>query len=266
VSPTRDQVPHSKPFMPPIEMRSPSPMNVANILMREVDSTSGDGSNQATPVQRRGDLPGSPSRSARRVASGHRNRSSLTELGLGITSAGVTGEKKDKERDAVPSSFKWRDGELTEDGVVDREHMVQHNLGTMRTAKQPSYRRLASSSATTIKQHQNQEPTITDSALAPTKQLSNAPLAPSQPPAVNPPSANGRFMVGKGPSPEDVSEASVGSLVTGRSEFSSGGSKGGYGELKIPARITQQQHALKRDLGAVREFASCVGGASNVHH
>lgn len=267
VSPTRDQVPHSKPFMPAIELRSPSPMNVANILRREVDPSSGDGSNQATPVQRQGDLPGSPSRSARKAASGHRNRSSLTESGLGITPAVATGEKKDKERDAVPSSFKWKDGELTEDGVVDQENMVQTTLGTMRTAKQASYRRLASSSATTIKQHQNQDHTVTDNAPTPTKQLSNIPFAPSQPPAVNPPSANRGFVVGKGPSPEGVPESSVGSLITGRSGFSSGaGSKGGHGELRIPARITQQQHALKRDLNAVREFASCVGGASKFHH
>lgn len=260
VSPTRDQFLHSKPFVPPIELRSPSPVNVTNILRRDVDLTNGDRSNQATPVQRRGDLPGSPSRSARKAASGHRNRSSLTELGLGITPAGVTGEKKDK--DAIPSSFRWKDGELTEDGVVDREHMVQNNLGTMRTAKQASYRRLASSSATTIKQHQNQELTVADIALAPTKQLSDIPLAPSQPPVVDSPSVNRGFVVGKGPSPEEVSESSVGSLVAGRSEISSGaGSKGGHGELKIPARITQQQHALKRDLNAVREFASCVGGA-----
>ncbi len=271
VSPTRDQFLHSKPFVPSIELRSPSPINLTNILRRDVDPTSGDGSNQATPVQRRGDLPGSPSRSARKAASGHRNRSSLTELGLGITPAGVTGEKKDKDKDkdkdkvAIPSSFKWKDGELTEDGVVDREHMVQNNLGTMRTANQASYRRLASSSATTIKQHQNQELTVADIALTSTKQLSDIPLAPSQLPAVDPPSANRGFVVGKSPRPEDVSESSVGSLVVSRSEISSGaGSKGGHGELKIPARITQQQYALKRDLNAVREFASCVGGASNI--
>ena len=264
VSPTRDQVPHSKPVVSPIKLRSPSPIKITNILRRDVDLANGDGSNQATPVQRRGDLPGSPSRTAKRVASGHRNRSSLTELGLGITPAGVTGEKKDKGKDATPSSFKWKDGELTEDGVVDREHVVQNSLA-MRTAKQASYRRLASSSTTTIKQHQNQELTVADIALATTKQLNDIPLAPSQPPAVDPLSANRGFVVGKSPSPEEVSESSVGSLVTGRSEISSAaGSKGGHGELKIPARITQQQHALKRDLNAVREFASCVGGTSNI--
>ena len=177
----------------------------------------------------------------------------------------MTGEKKDKGKDATPSSFKWKDGELTEDGVVDREHVVQNSLGTMRTAKQASYRRLASSSTTTIKQHQNQELTVADIALATTKQLNDIPLAPSQPPAVDPLSANRGFAVGKSPSPEEVSESSIGSLVTGRSEISSGaGSKGGHGELKIPTRITQQQHALKRDLNAVREFASCVGGTSNI--
>lgn len=271
-SPTRDQDPHSKPFMPPIELRTPSPMNVANIRRREVGSTSGDGSNQATPIQRRGNLPGSPPRSARKVASGeHRNRGSLTELGLDTSQASVTGERKDKEKDIVPSSFKWKDGELTEDGVVDRENTVQNSPGTMRTARQMSYRRLASSShrrlasssTSTIKQHQNQELPV---ELVPTKQQNDVPLASSQPHAIGPPSANSAL---KSSSPEGASGSSVSSVSSpkrGRSEATSGvGLKGGYGELKIPARITQQQNALKRDLNAVREFASCVGGASNIH-
>jgi len=261
---THDQGLHSKPFMPPIELRTPSPMNVANILRREVALTSGDGSNQSTPVQRRGDLPGSPSWNSRNAASGgHRNRGSLTELGLGITPVSVTGEKKDK--DVIPSSFKWKDGELTEDGVVDRENMLQNSPGTMRTARQASYRRLASSSATTIKQHQHQEFPVAE--IAPTKQLGDIQLSPSRPPVVGPPSAKRGSVVGKSPNPEGVPESSVGSPMAGRREVSSGvGSRGGYGELKIPARITQQQHALKRDLNAVREFASCVGGGSNFRY
>jgi hypothetical protein len=270
VSPTHDQGLHPKLFMPPIELRPPSPMNVAKILRREVDLTSGDGSNQATPVQRQGDLPGSPSLSAGKVApGGHRNRGSLTELRLGITPAGVAGEKKEKEKekDVIPSSFKWKDGELTEDGVVDPENMVQNSPGTMRTTRQASYRRLASSSATTIKQHLNQELPVADIALAPTKQLSNIPLDPSQLPGVDPPSMNRGFALGKSPSPEEGPESRVGLPITGGSEVPSGvGSRGGYGELKIPARITQQQHALKRDLNAVREFANCVGGASNFRY
>ena len=270
MSPTHDQDPYSKPFMPPIELRTPSPLNVTNIRRRQVGTTSitGDGSNQATPVQRRGDLPDSPSRSAQKGASGgHRSRVGLTELGLGISPAGMTGERK--EKDVVPSSFKWKDGGLTEDGVVDPDDIPQNSPGTMRTARQASYRRLASSSTTTIKQHQCQELPVTNTELAPTHP-DDLLLAASQSPSVHPPKANRGFMMGKSPSPEGVSELSVSSVMAptrGRSEVPSGsGSRGGYGELKIPARITQQQNALKRDLNAVREFASCVGGASNIRY
>ena len=266
VSPTDDQEQHPKPFIPPIELPPPSPMNVANIRRREIDLISGDGSNQATPVQRRGNLPGSPSRSARKLPfSGHRNRGSLNELGLGVVSpASVSGERKEKEKERIPSSFKWKDGELTEDGVVDRENTAQNSPGTMRTARQASYRRLASSSTTTIKQHQNQELPVTGTEPELLNKLS---LISSQSPAVDPSSANKGFMAAKSPSPEERPESSLTPLTSpmSRNEVPSGlGSRGRYGELKIPARITQQQNALKRDLNAVREFASCVGRASNI--
>ena len=186
---------------------------------------------------------------------GHRNHESLTESAVGVSPAGTVGERKDK--DLVPSAFKWKDGETTEDGVVDQENMMQNSPGTMKTARQASYRRIASSSATTIKQHQNQELSVADIALAPTKHLNDVKLPASTLHAVDLPTASAM---------EDVSESQVSSVTSpmrGRSEVPSGlGSRGGYGELKIPARITQQQNALKRDLNAVREFASCVSGAS----
>ena len=266
VSPTHSQEPHLKPFVPPIELPPPSPLNLANIRMREIGFTSGDGSNQATPVQRRGDLPGSPSQTARKLPSGgHRNRGSLNELGLGVSPASVTGERKEKEKDVIPSSFKWKGGELTEDGVVDRETVVQNCPGTMRTARQASYRRLASSSTTTIKQHQNQDLPVSATERAPPNNTSLA----SQLPAVDPPSANKGLAVGESLSSEERPESSHSPLTLpiGRNEVPSGlGSRGRYGELKIPARITQQQNALKRDLNAVREFASCVSGAANIHY
>ena len=262
-SPAHEQESHLKPFVPPIELPQLSPINLANIRRRE---TSGDGSNQATPVQRRGDLPCSPSLSVRKLPSGgHRNRGSLAELGLGVSPASVTGERKDKERDTIPSSFKWKDGELTENGVVDREHMMQNSPGTMRTARQASYRRLASSSTTTIKQHQNQELLVANNEPVP---LSNAPLVSSQSPAVDPSSAHKGIVVGENPNLEEGPESSPSPLASpmSRDGVPSGlGSRGRYGNLKIPARITQQQNALKRDLNAVRDFANCVGGASNIH-
>ena len=85
-----------------------------------------------------------------------------------------------------------------------------------------------------------------------------------------PPLSPNKLSPGKSPSQSQQSVSlgrstavNVGDEVTGMSLASGSGSGGlprrnSLGDLKIPARISQAQVGLRRDLGMVREFATSV--------